>query len=54
MVLRAGSVIGDIGNSNVISKTRQKALEVRFEESRQDKSRSCVKVVTCFAIQENE
>jgi hypothetical protein len=52
ILCRAGSGFGDPGNSNVISENRTQGSRFVSRGSRQDKSRSCFKVVTCFAIHE--
>ena len=50
----AGSDVGDIGNSNMVSEHWVRGSMFVSRKSRQDRSRSCFKVITCFAIQENE
>jgi len=54
LVQRTWLGIGDIGNKNVISENKTRGLMFVSRESRQDKIRSYLKVVTCFGIQENE
>ena len=54
VVADAESIVGDIGNEHVISETRQRSRSSYLEESKQEKDQSCFKVITCFAIQQNE
>jgi hypothetical protein len=51
---RAQSRVGNIDNNNVISQNKTKGWRFVLRKSKQDRIRSWFKVITCFAIQENE
>jgi hypothetical protein len=54
LVYQAGSDVGDIDNSNGISAQEKRHVKFISRRSEQGQSQTWFKVVTCFAIKENE